>query len=106
MTKARRPQNYPKEETENQKDTIQKLKSQLRRLQKNIKILKAENESLKSAWIKTEEFLAEIMEGRSLEEILENKRLPKKVTRKNTMKKIDRREEVREKYKNWNKERE
>lgn len=46
------------------------------------------------------------MDGRSLEEILEHKRLPKKVSRKNTMKKVDKREEVREKYKNWNKERE
>lgn len=78
----------------------------MRRLQKTIRELKSENDSLKSAWLKTEEFLEEIMEGRSLEEILEHKKLPKKVTRKNTMKKVDRREEVREKYKNWNKERE
>lgn len=97
---------YPKDDVvDKQKETIQQLKSHVRRLQKEIKALKHENSTLLDAWAKTEAFLAEYTEGVPLEDILKYKTLPKKATRKRVKETPQNtKEATRQKFKKWRQE--
>lgn len=109
MTKQNKRQTYPKDDADTMRDTIQKLKSQVRRLQKTIRELKSENSTLIDAWSKTEAFLSEVTEGAPLEEVIKYNKLPKKAVRKKTNKvnkvnEQDAKEVAREKWAKWRKE--
>jgi predicted RNase H-like nuclease (RuvC/YqgF family) len=95
---------YPKEGTDRDKDTIKKLRSQVRNLKKQNKELQSENETLLEAWSKTEAFLAEITDGVPLEELLKHRNLPKKATRKTVTTNDDNIDEIRTKWSQWRKD--
>ena len=80
----------------------------MRRLQKAVKELRSENDTLLEAWAKTEGFLEEITNGVPLEELMRYNKLPKKAIRVKD-KKVrqndnELREEAREKLAKWRKE--
>jgi hypothetical protein len=108
---SRNIRKYPKNDEDDKKETISKLRAQIRQQEKYIEELKSENKTLVDAWTKTESFLEEITAGVSLEEILKYKKLPKRVLQKkekaeNKLDKKDReREETLAKWQKWNKER-
>jgi archaellum component FlaC len=66
---ARNTRNYPKGDVESLKETIKKLKSQVRNLTKQNTILRSENKTLLEAWSATEGFLSEITEDVKIDEI-------------------------------------
>ena len=107
---ARNTRKYPKKDDEDFKETIQKLRSQVRNLRKKVKDLQVERDSLLDAWAKTEAYLADITEDIPLEDIIKYKKLPKKATMKKDKKrkKIEetdsKKEDTRKKFQNWAKE--
>lgn len=103
---ARNTRNYPPRDIESLKDTIKKLRGQLRRLKKENAELVSENRTLLSAWAETESFLFDVTDNASLEDLLNKKNL-KKEPNKVKMKKEpeDERENVRQKWAKWNEER-
>jgi len=110
MARKSRKQVYPKDESDTLRDTIKKLKSQVRNLQKTVRELKSENSTLLDAWSITEAILQEVTEGEPLEEIIKYRKLPKRVLRKKEEKVIKElekevdREEARKKWARWRKE--
>jgi DNA-binding transcriptional MerR regulator len=108
---SRNVRNYAKNDDEDKKDTINKLRAQIKQLEKYIEELKSENKTLVDAWAKTESFLEEVTSGIPLEEILKYKKLPRRALQKkakadNKVNKQEReRREVLEKWQKWNKER-
>jgi predicted nuclease with TOPRIM domain len=95
---SRNTRNFPKRDSEELQEQIQKLKSRLRKVQKENRMLKEELTTLRSAWEKTEAFLRDVTEGVPLEELLEVKTLPKKAVRSSTKNKE---EDPRSKWKKW-----
>jgi hypothetical protein len=91
------------------REKVQKLKSQVRRLQKALRELRSENNTLLDAWARTESFLQEVTKGKPLEEIIKYKKLPNKLSNKK-QNKVDKlnedeeREEARERLAKWRKE--
>lgn len=109
MTKQKKRQTYPKDNSENEREANKKLRSQVRRLQKEVRELKSENKTLLEAWAKTESFLQEITKGEPLEEIMKYNKLPSKITRIKEQKvdKINEEEErelARQKLAQWRKD--
>lgn len=110
MARKSRKQVYPKDETDTLRDTVKKLKSRVRNLQKTIRELKSENSTLLDAWSKTEAFLQEVTEGEPLEEVIRYNKLPKKLLRKKEEKvvkeleKEEDREKARKKWAQWRKD--
>ena len=107
--KKQSKQTYPKENEDNLRDTLQKLKSQVRNLTKQNKELRSKNSTLLEAWAKTEAFLAEVTDGVPLVEVMKHRTLPSKVVKKTDKihpkkENIDAREQTREKFKKWRKE--
>lgn len=90
---------------DNKHDTIQKLKAQIKKLLKEIKLLRTENRTLQQAWDKTKDYLNELHSGKKLEDVLEYKKFPKEEDVLPEKKETDDKEEARLKWKNWNKER-
>lgn len=108
---SRNTRQFARSDDEDKRDTINKLRAQIRQMEKYIEELKSENETLVSAWAKTEAFLEEITAGVPLEDLLRYKKLPKRAVQKKTKadNKIDKedreKQRVLEKWQKWNKER-
>lgn len=102
---TRNTRNYPQSEEDEQKETIRKLKAQLKRVKKQNIELKSENKSLKKAWNKTEKFLSEALDDVPLEEVLKYNKLPKKALRKRAkQEKKKQKETAKEYFRRWRKE--
>ena len=107
MTKPKRRQTYPKDDSDKLRDANKKLRSEVRNLKKQLKIACSERDTAVEAWIKTEAFLAEITEDVPLEEMLKLRTLPKKAVRKKIKKETnpeELKEQVREKFAKWRKD--
>lgn len=103
---ARNIRNYVPREDKKYQENLKKLRSQVRTLQKQIKQLKSDNDTLLDAWAKTEAFLAEITDGVPLEDLLRYRNLPKKAirTKDKKVEKIeinDTRAATRAKFREW-----
>ena len=102
---ARNTRNFSRNEESSLQETLKELKSRVRKLTKENKILRSENATLLEAWSKTEYFLSEVTDGVPLEQMMKYKTLPKKAVRKQTesnqIKDVDETEKARLKWKKW-----
>lgn len=83
---------FPKDNDDNLRDTIQKLKSQVRRLKKEVKIKNEEINSLKKARKKDVEQIENLLDDLTVEEVIHLTNKRKSATKE------DKREEVRRKF--------
>ena len=76
MAKRNAPEKIERVHEENRK-----LKTQIESLKEQVRKLKSQKKTLDAAWRKTENYLSEVTDGRSVEEIVKNvakgKKLPK-----------------------------
>ena len=79
---SKNSRNFPKKADENLKETITKLKAQLRKVQKRHDKLAEDYKSLEAAWRKTEDFLKASVEDIPIADLLKHNKLPKKAMRK------------------------
>lgn len=103
---ARNQRKFPKKDDEDLRETIRKLKSRVKKLQKENNNLRGENSTLLDAWAKTESFLQEVTAGVPLEKIIEHRKLPSKAIKPLKKKKeetvdIEDKEEARLKWIKW-----
>ena len=98
MTKKRRPIVYPKDNEKKEKETIQTLKSRLRRLEKDKKRLISEVKTLEKAFAESIKKINELTKERKLEQLLEIERHIEQTSEPLTEK-----ERVRKKFADLNK---
>lgn len=96
---------FPKNSIQELKDTISKLKSQIRHLIKENERLRHKNRTLDKAWRKTEEYLEDETKDKSLEQILEEVSLKeqkrKGIKKEEKIGKNEEHEKARLKWKKW-----
>jgi len=104
---SKNARNYDRKGGE-KKETIEKLKAQIKNLMKENRILRSEIRTLQAAWDKTKDYLNDLHEDKPLEEVLEYKKYPKEPDKmpepKKKLTKEEEREQARAKWKNWGKE--
>ena len=103
---SKNTRNFPKRDDESLKETIRKLKGQIRRLRKQNDILKTENKTLIDAWIETEEFLSEVTKDVPVEDLLnkDKKKVKEKIVKSIKVDPEVEREKFRLKMKKWREE--
>ena len=84
---------YPKESEEKLNETIKKLRSRLRKAQKDLKQLREEYATLERAWEQSEKFLREKLKDVPLENVLKYNKLPRKIVKK-AQPTVDKRQQV------------
>lgn len=98
--------NMEKSEIKQLKETISKLKAQVRNFKKKIDYLEHERDTVYKAWQETEDYLIKTTKHKSLEEVLEQagKNKKSKTKRSKKQEKLDEQEDPRAYWAKWRKE--
>lgn len=78
---AKKTHVYPKEGTDREKDTIRKLKAQVKRLEKELDLKCRELKQLRTVFTKNETQMVELSDNYTLEELVEKAKTPQEKIR-------------------------